>query len=100
MGKRQGDQDLRVAGEFETIRQIRGANRATGQVWIGQPGVRLHDVVYAGRYFVASEPLIWPFRAYSVHVISDDHLIYTVGSLYSSARAAHRAAERFAEVEG
>lgn len=100
MGKRQGDRVRRVAGEFQTIRQIRGANRGTGQDWIGRPEVRVHNVVYGGRYFVADEPLIWPFRVFSVHMIGDDHLIYTVGFGYSSSRAAHAAAVRIAEGEG
>lgn len=99
MGKRQGEQGRRVAGEFRTIRQIRGANRDTGQDWIGRPEVRLHDVVYGGRYFVADEPLLWPFRVFNVHVIGDDHLIYTAGFGYSSRRTAHEAARRMAAAE-
>jgi hypothetical protein len=108
-GDRGEPRPRRRPGEFETVRQIRGAHREAGRYWFAESasryfGTRIHDVVYGGRYFVTSEkdPLgVWRDgqRRYSVRRVNDDLDVETVGKFgaYATARAAHKAARQAAE---
>ena len=94
---------VRRAGEFERVRQIRAAHRDAGGLWFDTAvrtfGTRVHDVVYAGRYFVTSEadPLGVTYdgeRRFTVRCVRDDLTIATRGSFmeFETAAEAHAAA--------
>ena len=99
----------RPVGQWETIRQIRGANRAAGDRWFDPDtcaafGTRVHQAVYGGRYFVTSERdpygTAWDGkRRYTVRRAFDNARIVTVGEFgqYATAREAHEAARKAAE---
>lgn len=102
----------RRPGEWLTIRQIRGANRAAGQHWFDPDTLaffnsRIHQRVYGGRFFVTSERDDYPNgawdgeRRYTVRRAEDDGTISTFGEFgqYPTAREAHSAARRAAEEE-
>lgn len=98
----------RRPGEFETVRQIRGAMREAGSLWFSEGamrmfGTRVHQSVYGGRVFVTSEkdPLgrFWGGeRRYTVRRVTDDFRIETVGEFgaHSTSSDAHREAARVA----
>lgn len=120
MGKRTGTPVRRKAGEFETIRQIRGANRQAGHHWFDPEtmeffGTSVDNVVYGGRYFVTEDnPPSWQHFAetaefpypilprYTVRRVNDDATIGTVGEFrqYYTRTSAHEAARKAAERTG
>lgn len=60
MGERGEAREPKRAGEFETIRQVRGANRAAGHHFFDRDtmaffGSNVESPVYGGRFFVTSE---------------------------------------------
>lgn len=109
MSKRSGAPQHRRAGEFDTIRQIRGANRAIGGSWFDTPamrffGTRVDRNVYGGRYFVTSEQdddgVIWDGeRRWTVRAAMDNGNVTTVGELgqYATREEAHAAARALAK---
>lgn len=95
-------------GEFETIRQIRGFNSASGRFWFHADamrffGSRIHQKVWGGRWFVTSEQdpqgIVWDgARRFTVRKVQEDGSITTCGIFgqYATSREAHRAALRHA----
>lgn len=108
MSKRGQMPEPKRPGQFKTIRQIRGFNRAAGSLWFGVGamrffGTRIHKGVYGGRWFVTSEQdpqeIVWDgARRYTVRKVQEDGSIATCGDFgqYATSREAHRAALRHA----
>lgn len=108
MSKRGQMPEPKRAGQFVTVRQIRGAARAAGSHWFDPDtmaafGSRVHQKVYAGRLFVSSERDPWGAawdgeRRYTVREALPDGSIATVGEFgaFRTAREAHAAAAAIA----
>lgn len=89
MSKRGEIKAWKKPGEFETIRQIRGANRAAGHHFFSRGamsffGTKIERGVHAGRYFITSEQdpsgLAWDGeRRWTIREIDESGSIFTKG---------------------
>lgn len=89
---------------FETVSQIKAANRAAGQHWFSPSTTaffksRVESGVINGRYFVTSECGPDQVRAFTIREADADGSINTVGEFqgYSTAKQAVDAAYALAD---
>jgi len=95
-------------GPYQSIDEIRRANRAAGQHWF-EPGAmgffatRIEGELHGGRYFVTSEEFVASDgssggRRYSVRFAGPDGAVHTVGDFqaHGTADEAHDYAGRLA----
>lgn len=73
---------------FDTISQVKAANKAIGNHWFDRGSMRFFNTkieskLYGGRYFITSEQFVGSTgagrRKYSIRYVNDDGSIDTVG---------------------